>query len=246
ARLSRVRGQEDAQVRGELTLPERDHLQWPFFDDTHRKLALDLPRWAFQELTPLADGSDDADSTCRKIVGKLGDGGWLRYCVPAPYGGAFRNLDVRSLCLCRETLAQHSGLADFAFAMQGLGAGPISLYGPDELRKRYLPGVRTGKRIAAFAISEAEAGSDVVAMRTSARRTDGGWVLDGEKTFISNAGIADHYVVFARLPEEGERAFGAFVVEADAKGFSVTERIETLAPHPLGTITFDGCKVQDD
>jgi alkylation response protein AidB-like acyl-CoA dehydrogenase len=183
---------------------------------------------------------------CRKIVAQLGDGGWLRYCVPASHGGAFEKLDVRALCLCRETLAQVSGLADFAFAMQGLGAGPIALYGSDELKQRYLPGVRDGKRIAAFALSESEAGSDVGAMRTTARRKDGGWLLEGEKTFISNAGIADHYVVFARLPEDGGRAFGAFVVDADARGFNVVNRIETLAPHPLGAIAFDGCNVTAD
>jgi alkylation response protein AidB-like acyl-CoA dehydrogenase len=166
--------------------------------------------------------------------------------VPASQGGAHETLEVRALCLCRETLAQISGLADFVFAMQGLGAGPIALYGSDHLKARYLPAIGEGKRIAAFALSEPDAGSDVTAMRTSARRDGGGWRLDGRKTFISNAGIADHYVVFARLPDEGERVFGAFVVDADARGFAVTERIETLAPHPLGTIDFDGCKISED
>lgn len=179
---------------------------------------------------------------------KLGDAGWLRYCVPSAHGGAFEKVDVRALCICRETLAERSGLADFAFAMQGLGVGPIVLYGSDELRKRYLPGVRDGKTIAAFALSEPDAGSDVTAMRTTARRNSGGegWRLDGEKTFISNAGIADHYVVFARLPDEGDRAFGAFVVDADNAGLSVTERIATLAPHPLGTVTLGNCVIRDD
>lgn len=155
-------------------------------------------------------------------------------------------LDVRALCLCRETLAQISGLADFAFAMQGLGGGPITLYGSDDLKQRYLPAVGEGTSIAAFALSEADAGSDVTAMRTVARRDGRGWRLDGQKTFISNAGIADYYVVFARLPDEGERSFGAFVVDAGARGLTVTERIETLAPHPLGTIAFDDCKVAAD
>jgi acyl-CoA dehydrogenase len=230
-----------------LTLREYGHLGWPFFDDVHRQLARELRSWAEREIAPHDTSSpSDVDAQCRTIVAQLGDGGWLRYCVPASHGGAFEKLDVRALCVCRETLGQFSGLADFAFAMQGLGAGPIALYGSDALKERYLPGVRAGKRIAAFALSEAEAGSDVVAMRTTARRTDGGWVLEGEKTFISNAGIADHYVVFARLPEDGGRAFGAFVVDAAAPGLTVVERIETLAPHPLGTIAFSGCKVGDD
>jgi acyl-CoA dehydrogenase len=163
--------------------------------------------------------------------------------VPAAYGGAFDSLDVRALCIVRDTLARASGLADFAFAMQGLGSGPISLFGTDGQKRRYLPPVAAGERIAAFALSEPDAGSDVTAMRTSARRDAGSWVLDGTKTWISNAGIADHYVVFCRTPDEGERTFGAFVVEADAPGFAVSHRIETIAPHPLGTLTLDGCRV---
>ena len=166
--------------------------------------------------------------------------------MPASHGGAFESLDVRALCLCRETLSQFSGLADFAFAMQGLGAGPISLYGSDDLKNRYLPGVRDGKRIAAFALSEAGAGSDVAAMRTEARHDGSGWRLFGEKSFISNAGIADHYVVFARLSDDEDRAFGAFVVDADNPGLKVTERIETLAPHPLGSLDLTNCRVSDD
>jgi acyl-CoA dehydrogenase len=219
---------------------------WPFFDGAHRQLARELWSWAEREIGPHEASSADVDAMCRKIVAQLGDGDWLRFCVPASHGGAFEKLDVRALCLCRETLGQFSGLADFAFAMQGLGAGPIALYGSDALKARYLPGVRSGQRIAAFALSEAEAGSDVSAMRTTARHKDGNWVLEGEKTFISNAGIADHYVVFARLPEQSGRAFGAFVVDASAPGLTVVERIETLAPHPLGTIAFSDCAVKDD
>ena len=166
--------------------------------------------------------------------------------MPASHGGAFDKLDVRALCVCRETLAQVSGLADFAFAMQGLGAGPISLYGSPALKDRYLPGVRDGTSIAAFALSEPEAGSDVNAMRTVARRDGQGWRITGEKTFISNAGIADQYVVFARLEGEDEKAFGAFVVEKGAAGFAVTERIRTLSPHPLGTILLNDCAVFED
>jgi len=228
-----------------LTLRDRDHLAWPFFDDAHRNLARDLWAWSERELAQHTD-ERDVDAACRRIVRQLGDADWLRYCVPASHGGAFAKLDVRALCLCRETLGQFSGLADFAFAMQGLGAGPIALYGSDALKNRYLPGVRDGQHIAAFALSELEAGSDVTAMRTLAHRDGQGWRLDGDKTFISNAGIADHYVVFARLAESQERAFGAFVVDADNAGLAVTERIETLAPHPLGTIVLNDCRVFEE
>jgi len=236
-----------------LTLPSRDHLSWPFFDDARRTLARDLWTWSERELGADAESRDfngqsrDAvDAECRALAQKLGAGGWLRYCVPASHGGTFEKLDVRALCICRETLGQFSGLADFVFAMQGLGAGPISLYGSDELKKRYLPNVREGKKIAAFALSEPNAGSDVTAMRTTARRVGRGWRLDGQKTFISNAGIADHYVVFARLPDAGEKAFGAFAIDVDNAGLKVTERIDTIAPHPLGTVSLSNCKVADD
>ncbi|MDQ3606966.1 MAG: acyl-CoA dehydrogenase family protein, partial [Gemmatimonadota bacterium] len=166
-----------------------------------------------------------------------------RYVVPAAYGGLHERLDVRSLCLARETLARHSGLADFAFAMQGLGSGPISLFGSEELKRRYLPPVVAGEKVAAFALSEPEAGSDVAAMRTTARREGDGFLIEGRKTWISNAGIADHYVVFCRFPEGGEKSFAAFVVEADNPGLRVVERIEVIAPHPLGTLEFDDCRV---
>ncbi|MGH7678806.1 MAG: acyl-CoA dehydrogenase family protein [Gemmatimonadaceae bacterium] len=222
-----------------------DHLVWPFFDEPHRKLAHDLSLWAAREIDALAE-SRDVDTVCRTLVQMLGEADWLRYCVPASHGGAFARLDVRALCLCRETLAQFSGLADFAFAMQGLGAGPISLFGSDALKDKYLPGVRDGTRIAAFALTEPEAGSDVTAMSTLAHRDGAGWRLDGEKTFISNAGIAHQYVVFAKLADTREPAFGAFVVDADNPGLAVTERIPTLAPHPLGTVVFNDCRVSAD
>ncbi|MEP6992799.1 MAG: acyl-CoA dehydrogenase family protein [bacterium] len=216
------------------------HTTWPFFTDAHRTFARDLRRWANTEL-PSAHGAD-ADAECRTIVAALGAAGWLRYTVPASHGGVHERLDVRTLCLARETLARVSGLADFAFAMQGLGAGPISLYGSDELKARYLPGIATGDAIAAFAISEADAGSDVVAMRTSARRDGDDYVIDGEKTWISNGGIADQYVVFCRLGD-ADREFIALVVEPRDHGFSVASRIETIAPHPLASIRFDNCRV---
>ncbi|MEX2152519.1 MAG: acyl-CoA dehydrogenase family protein [Gemmatimonadaceae bacterium] len=230
-----------------MTLRDRDHLVWPFFADAHRKLAGDLWTWSEREMTRHAEpGVRQVDAACREIVQQLGESDWLRYCVPSSHGGAFAKLDVRALCLCRETLAQFSGLADFAFAMQGLGAGPVSLYGSDALKDRYLPGVRDGAKIAAFALTEPEAGSDVTAMRTLAHRDGQGWRLDGEKTFISNAGIAHHYVVFARLATSAEPAFGAFMVDADNAGLAVTERIDTLAPHPLGTIVLNDCRVFED
>jgi acyl-CoA dehydrogenase len=226
-------------------MPDRTFLHWPFFDDAHRRLSGELEAWLAERTEPDHASHGDVDAACRAWVRALAEGGWLRHAVPAPHGASER-LDVRTLCLVRETLARRSGLADFAFAMQGLGSGPLSLFGSDAQRARYLPGVARGERIAAFALSEPEAGSDVAAMRTTARRADGGFVLDGCKTWISNAGIADQYVVFARFPEAGEKGYAAFVVEADAPGFRVTERIDVIAPHPLGTLEMDGCRVAAD
>lgn len=227
-----------------MRVPDPTFLHWPFFDDHHRTLARDLEPWCRTEIAPLEGREDeDLDGACREIVRRLGEGGWLRHAVPSPWGGLRERLDVRSLCLVRETLARHSGLADFCFALQGLGAGPISLFGSEEQRRAWLPRVSTGQAIPAFALSEAEAGSDVTAMQTSARRDGDGWVIDGEKTWISNAGLADVYVVFCRLPEAGEKAFGAFVVEADNPGLSVPARIDVIAPHPLGTVAFRECRV---
>ncbi len=196
-----------------------------------------------------AAGHDDVDATCRSLARQLGDAGWLRYAIPAESGGIYEKLDVRSLCIARETLARVSGLADFTFAMQGLGAGPISLFGSAGLRERYLRRVGTGEAIAAFAISEVDAGSDVAAMHTFARRDGDDYVIDGEKTWISNGGIADFYVVFCRLASDDARArrqFIAIVVEPGDPGFSIVERIETIAPHPLATIRFDSCRVPSD
>jgi acyl-CoA dehydrogenase len=224
-----------------------DHLEWPFFDDEHRALAGDIREWAARELWDTPE-PDDVDAACRGLVRQLGEAGWLRHVVPAAYGGVREQLDARSLCVLRESLATASALADFSFAMQGLGTGPITLFGSDALKRRYLPDVARGKRIAAFAISEADAGSDIGAMTTVARRDGDRFVLDGEKTWISNAGIADHYVVFAKLDErartrDGERRYIAFVVDADDPGLRVAERIDVSAPHPLGTVRFDNCRV---
>ncbi len=220
-------------------------LDWPFFDADHRTLAADLDHWAQRELDVPSLHAADVEATCRALVRQFGAAGWLSLSVPGAYGGRRPALDVRSLCLAREILARHDGLADFSFAMQGLGAGPISLYGSDELRTRYLHRVRAGEAIAAFALSEAEAGSDITSMKTTARRDGQDWVLNGEKTWISNAGIADFYVVFARLDGEAN-AFGAFVVDADDRGLRVAERIETIAPHPLGRVVLSDCRIRSN
>jgi acyl-CoA dehydrogenase len=224
-------------------MPDRTFLSWPFFADEHRALAAELDAFVEREIASLPHDERDVDATCRALVRRLGAAGLLRLAVPAPYGGARDRLDVRALCLARETLARAHGLADFAFAMQGLGTGPISLFGSEALKERYLPPVAAGERIAAFALSEPDAGSDVAAMTTTARSVDGGYVIDGVKTWISNAGIADHYVVFCRFPEAGERGYAAFVVDADNPGLRVSERIDVIAPHPLGTLALDGCRV---
>jgi acyl-CoA dehydrogenase len=220
---------------------ESTYLSWPFFTDAHRALARDLSRWRDRDFRP-QDDSDPA-AACRAYVAQLGAAGWLKYAVPRAHGGALEALDVRSLCLIRETLGYASGLAEFAFAMQGLGSGPISLFGSEALKRKYLSDVASGAAIAAFAISEADAGSDVGAMQTSARRDGDSIVIDGEKTWISNAGIASHYVVFCRWPEGGDRAFVAVVVDAGTTGLDVTHTVDVMAPHPLGTIRFSGCRV---
>ena len=220
-------------------------LDWPFLDEEHRVLAAGLRQFAAEQVAPLEEPENDqsaVDKHCRHLIQLLGDAGWLKYTVPDETGGGFR-FSVRSLCLAREILGYTSGLADFAFAMQGLGSGPISLYGSDEQRRRYLPVVADGKAIAAFAISEPDAGSDVGAMTTAARKDGDDYVIDGSKTWISNAGIADQYTVFARTGEPGTRGLSAFIVEADTKGLSVAERVKVNAPHPLGTLQFEQCRI---
>lgn len=212
-------------------------LDWPFFDDAHRALGRELEAWCVAELND--DEAGDVDSACRRLVTRLGAAGWLRYCVPAAYGGMHERLDVRSLALIRETLARHSGLADFAFAMQGLGSGTISLFGTDAQKSAYLPAVARGDKIAAFALTEPESGSDVAAIETAAVATKDGWIVDGAKTFISNGGIADFYVLFARTGEApGARGISAFLVDRDRPGLDDGERIDVIAPHPLATLRF--------
>jgi acyl-CoA dehydrogenase len=218
-------------------------LSWPFFNDGHRDFAKRLSRWAAENLHKLPH--DDVDEACRARVVMLGEAGFLTPTVPAEYGGLYPSFDVRTLCLAREILGYYDGLADFAFAMQGLGTGSITLYGSPELKQRYLPKVAAGKAIAAFALSEPEAGSDVAAMAMTAVPDGNTHVrLDGRKTWISNGGIADHYVVFARTGEApGARGLSAFMVDADAPGLSIEERIEVIAPHPLATLRFDNVRI---
>lgn len=233
------------------------HLALPFFDDRHRALAAELDGWAAAQLA--AVDHHDTDAACRRLVRALGEAGFLRHCVPVAFsagaaferaggaGGASAALDSRALVVCRETLARHDGLADFVFAMQGLGSGPITLEGSDELKHAILPRVARGECITAFALSEPEAGSDVAAMQCAARDDGDAWVLDGEKTWISNGGIADVYCVFARTGEQpGTRGISAFVVHAGTPGFEIAERIEVIAPHPLARLRFAGCRIPKD
>ncbi len=222
-------------------------LNWPFFDASHRAFKSDLDAWTNTHLAHSHhDESREAvDAECKRLVRLLGDAGWLRYAVSGTaYGAAQDSIDTRQLCLLRETLAYHNGLADFAFAMQGLGTGSISLMGSAEQKQRYLPKVARGEALSAFALSEPDAGSDVAAMQCSAELTTGGYVLNGRKTWISNGGIADFYVVFARTGEApGARGISAFIVDANTPGLEIEERIDVVAPHPLATLKFDQCLV---
>lgn len=225
-------------------MPDTSFLEWPFFEDRHRDFARRLDDWAARHVSPLATHHGDVDAACRALVAQLGADGWLGVAVPEDVATP---LDVRMLCLARDILARHAGLADFAFAMQGLGTGAITLSGSETLRKRYLPPVRSGTHIAAFALSEPQSGSDVAALTTTATRVGSGWRLDGEKTWISNGGIAHHYVVFARSGEApGSRGLTAFVVDAGTPGLRVAERINVIAPHPLATLRFENCAVPDE
>ena len=222
-----------------------DTLAWPFFEEHHRRFADRLTQWADANLAALPHDASDIDAATRARVTALGAAGFLDAVVPAEHGGLHPRIDVRTLCLAREILAARDGLADFAFAMQGLGSGSISLFGSDELKRRYLPAVRQGRAIAAFALSEPEAGSDVAALAMTAKADGPSHLrLDGRKTWISNGGIADYYVVFARTGEApGARGLSAFVVDADVPGLSVAERIEVIAPHPLATLSFNGVRI---
>jgi acyl-CoA dehydrogenase len=222
-------------------MPDKSFLTWPFFEDRHRELAERLDRWAETAIAEVDHG--DVDATCRRLVAMLGRDGWLRYSAIDPDNAASA-LDVRSLCLIRETLARHDGLADFAFAMQGLGTGAISLFGTEAQKRRWLTKTRAGEAISAFALSEPKSGSDVANIELTARRDGDSYILDGEKTWISNGGIADVYTVFARTGEgPGAKGITAFIVPADTPGLSIAERLEVIAPHPLARLAFHDCRV---
>ncbi len=231
-------------------MADRSYLQWPFLEDRHRALEMEVDSWAHAQLghphgidvDAIRPHGTDVDAVCIDLAQRMGAAGLLRHGVPED--GV---MDVRALCLMRETLARHDGLADFVYAMQGLGTGAITLYGTEAQRQRFLPPVRTGHALAAFALSEPDAGSDVGALATTATRTASGWRLDGVKTWISNGGIAAHYVVFARTGEApGTRGISAFIVPSDTPGLIVAERIEVIAPHPLALLRFEACTLPED
>ena len=227
-------------------MADTSYLDWPFLEPQHRALALELERWASLNINGAAHArGQETDDACIALVRKLGAANWLRHAVGGKdWGGSTENIDTRAICLIRETLARHSGLADFAFAMQGLASGAITLQGTDAQKRAYLPRVAAGSAIAAFALSEPEAGSDVGAMRCAAHPDGDGYVLNGEKTWISNGGIADFYVVFARTGEApGTRGISAFIVDADTRGLEIAERIEVIAPHPLARLRFNRCRI---
>jgi acyl-CoA dehydrogenase len=224
-------------------MADKSYLEWPFFELRHRQLEQELDTWAAQNLEHHHEA--DVDAACKRIVSSVGAAGFFKHAVAGlEYGGSAEVIDTRAICLVRETLARHSGLADFCFAMQGLGSGAISLFGTHKQKLAYLPHVSSGKFIAAFALSEPDAGSDVAAMQCLARLEGDHYVLNGTKTWISNGGIADFYVVFARTGEApGARGLSAFIVDADTPGLEITERIEVIAPHPLARLEFKDCRV---
>lgn len=216
-------------------MADQRFLDWPFFDDTHREYAERLSAWVADNLHHI--DHENTDNACRELVTTLGDAGWLEIT-----GGD--GLDVRKLCLSREILARHDGLADFAFAMQGLGTGAISLFGTAAQQAEWLPKTRTGKAISAFALTEPQSGSDVANATMTATLDGDDYVLNGEKTWISNGGIADVYTLFARTGEApGARGLSAFIVPAGLPGFEVVERLEVIAPHPLATLRFADCRI---
>jgi acyl-CoA dehydrogenase len=224
-------------------MSDKNYLAWPFLEPRHAALEQALDAWAAQHIA--GAHAEDVDAACRRLVHQLGEGGWLRHAISGTaHGGVSDSIDTRAICLIRETLARHNGLADFAFAMQGLGSGAISLFGSDANRADYLPRVARGEAIAAFALSEPQAGSDVAAMQCAATLDGDHYVLNGEKTWISNGGIADFYVVFARTGEQpGARGISAFIVDADTPGLTIAERINVIAPHPLARLQFTDCRV---
>jgi alkylation response protein AidB-like acyl-CoA dehydrogenase len=220
-------------------MSDQSFLDWPFLDETHRLVAAEAEEWAASNLRAVPHGETDVDAACKSLARRMGVSGLLRHCLPEE-----GQPEVRSLCLLREILARHEPLADFVFAMQGLGTGSIQFFGTEAQKAAFLPQVRNGTALAAFALSEPDAGSDVAAIAMTASRTNEGWRLDGVKTWISNGGIAAHYVVFARTGEApGTRGLSAFIVPADTPGLTIAERIDIIAPHPLATLLFDNCVV---
>ncbi len=224
-------------------MSDKFYLSWPFFEPRHAELEQKLDAWATQHISQ--EHHRDVDAACRGLVQQLGEAGWLKYAIGgAAYGGINDAIDTRAVCLIRETLARHAGLADFTFAMQGLGSGAITLFGSEAHKQKYLTRVARGEAIAAFALSEPDAGSDVAALQCAAVLNGDHYVLNGVKTWISNGGIADQYVVFARTGEAaGSRGISAFIVDKDSPGFAVAERIDVIAPHPLARLTFTDCRI---
>ena len=222
-------------------MADKSYLNWPFLEDAHRELANEIEAWAQQNIDAAPHGNIDVDAECKKLVQQLAAGGFLKHSVAMRQAG--EKLDVRSMCLMREILARHSGLADFAFAMQCLGSVAISLFGTDELQQEYLTAVRSGEKLAAFALTEPEAGSDVAAISSSAVLDGDDYILNGEKTFISNGGIAGFYTVFARTGGPGAKGISAFILDADTPGLEIAERIEVIAPHPLARLKFNNCRI---
>lgn len=223
-------------------MADTSYRDWPFLEDRHRAYANRLQHWCGETLNTAAHDHATVDPVCQGLVAQLGTAGWLQTAVP-PDGKLF---DFRLLCLTREILAQHDGLADFAFVMQGLGTAAITVFGTQAQKQRWLPPVRAGKAIAALAMTEPQSGSDVAAVATAARSDGDGWVLDGTKTYISNAGIADHYLVLARSDGPGAKGLSLFMVEAGNPGLRVSERQAVIAPHPLGALQFEDCRVPGD
>jgi len=224
-------------------MADRSYLDWPFLEARHRVLADELEQWAGKNIAMAHE--KDVDAACRRLVRQLGDAGWLRYAIGGTHYGALADaIDTRAVCIIRETLARYSGLADFAFALQGLGSGAITLFGNEAQKQNYLPRVSQGSAIAAFALSEPDAGSDVAALQCTARLDGNSYVLNGEKTWISNGGIADFYVLFARTGEApGARGITAFIVESGTPGLEIAKRLEVIAPHPLALLRFKECRV---
>lgn len=225
----------------ENAMLDKSYLNWPFLEDKHRQLANDIETWAQQNLDSKPHGQIDVDAECKKLVQQLATGGFLKHSVALHQDN--EKLDVRSLCLIRETLARHSGLADFAFGMQCLGSVAISLFGTDEQQQEYLTAVRAGEKLAAFALTEPDAGSDVASMSTTAELDGEDYILNGEKTFISNGGIADYYTLFARTGGPGAKGISAFILDANTPGLEIVERIEVIAPHPLARLRFTNCRI---